>query len=576
MWNNEPSDFLYVIEELDKKIGGMLQNQVTDTSRPDYGGYFMPQYGFASPSHIGNASFLMYLGFGYFSPESRYGGDPDILQRMLIAAQFQQRCQRESGLIDIPFTNFDSPPDTAFSISQLAYVAWMARHAEGTEAQAVENALKPYLLSAAKAVAEDGFHTPNHRWAVVQALAQVRELYPQDWIDSAIDAYFNEGIDINEDGMYSERSTGGYNANCNRHLIVAAEALAKPELLEPVRRNLVSTVELMHDDFSIVTSISLRQDKGKVIVPVKAIDGFYYMARMEDNDAFCAVAKNLAALGGWSNETLIYLFARHPEWKQTNLKQGDLPDKYIKHMKDTGIWRARDGKLSATLTTDSSGAFAVKYGKVELASIRLFAPYFAGAKFIGKTIAAESNKATLVLESEFLLPQLPGYWLPLGRPVAFAELPFKQLDERKVKERPKFRFYLDVEAVDEGFDLGVRTEGGLERVPFILELLYRPQGGRIETEQASFAAAAGQTLLMKSGYLTYRVEDEAITVGPGFYGNRLEDAPGTEGAGEFYRVAMTDWTPVERKFSIRCGRWSEAEGTCISGRGPGAGFSSKE
>ena len=80
-------------------------------------------------------------------------------------------------------------------------------------------------------------------------------------------AILAEGIDINADGEFTERSTGIYNAVCNRSLRFMADHLDRPDLLDHVRKNLDLMTHLFHDDGTVVTSISNRQDRGSASCP---------------------------------------------------------------------------------------------------------------------------------------------------------------------------------------------------------------------------------------------------------------------------------------------------------------------
>lgn len=572
-------EFKNIINALDNAVSILMKDQVMDKSRVDYGGFFsgssakevfgdLYELGYASPYHVGNARYITLLGYAFLTPESKYYNQEEILKRLTLAVSFQEKCRRPSGLFDLPFTNFDSPTDTAFSVASIGRVAWIAKqHSEQEGARKIEKVLKPYLITSADGISTGGFHTPNHRWVEVAAMSQVMELYPEHDYKEVIESYLAEGIDVNDDGEYSERSAGGYNAVCNTHLLQAAEALNRPELLEPINKNLYNMIYLLHHDWSVVNNISLRQDNGKRIIPTNALDGFYYMARKNNDEKLSYVAKKLLSMGGEKNFDLIYWFARYPKWKESPLDEGEFVFDFAKHFKSSGIWRVRRNQLSATLATGVSGAFSLNYGKVNLRAMRLYSPYFAGAKFLAKTLEVLGNTARMVFKSEFLLPQLPGYWMPLGRKVPYEDLPFNNLEQRELKKYPEFAFTLEVTEVEGGFDLKILTEDGMEHVPFILEFLFDVPG-QIELQTASLRAEADATLILKSEYLTYRVDDDAITIGPGFYGHRVVNPPEIEGTFGATRIVLTDWTQVNRKVEVRCSRWSEAEGDCYSANGP--------
>jgi hypothetical protein len=72
-----------------------------------------------------------------------------------------------------------------------------------------------------------GFHTPNHRWVVTGALMLGHKLFPDIEVASVVEAYIAEGIDIDEDGTYLERSIAVYDAVTNRSLAFYADNIGE-------------------------------------------------------------------------------------------------------------------------------------------------------------------------------------------------------------------------------------------------------------------------------------------------------------------------------------------------------------
>ena len=551
------------IASLDTAVARIILDQVLDQDRPDFGGYFQPQQGFAGPSHVGNASFIQSLALAYLAPESLYHEDTNILERLLHSIRFQERSTRDTGFVDIPHTNFDSPPDTGFVLQQLGSVSHLlARSPDVAGVGQVDAVLTPYLRNCASAVAGGGFHTPNHRWVVASGLALVHALHPDPALESAIDAYLAEGIDLSPDGEYSERSAGGYNAVINRSLILIAESIGRSDMLDCARKSLDTMLTFLQPDWTILTALSRRQDKGMRRVPTNCIDSFYYLACLDGDEHLSAATHALFDRGGHTNAWLAYMMGIHPEWRDSPSVKGQVESSYSRHLPHSGVWRVRRDDMAATAATGIEGFLSLTYGEAILQGMRVHAPYFAGASFTARSLDVSGNVAKLTLGSNFLLPQLPGYWLPLNRPVAWEDLPHEILHERDQLPRPEFEVDATITEVDGGFDVHLATRGGMDHVPFQIEFLFDAPG-RVELPEASIDAAVGGSLFLNSGTMIYRVGADAITIGPGLRGHRSIYPI----AGEGFRVYATTWSPVDHAMEIRYHRWSEAEGPYPS---PGA------
>ena len=303
-----------LVGELDQQIEGVLTRQVLDAENPYCGGFIDRDRLVGSQSISAVAS----LGYAYLLPESRHYRSEMLVQRILLAAAFARRQRNPSGCFDLLTTNFDSAPDTGFVVQAIAPVVFAARQqaTDDAGAAAIAEALGELIQTGAPGMVAGGFHTPNHRWVLVAALAQAQALYPELAVSETVDAYLGEGIDVNADGEYSERSTGVYNAVVNRALIRAAQVLDRPDLLEPVRRNLDWSYHLLHADATAVTSISTRQDRDTRAVPTGLADGYHALAHLDGHGFYAAVADWLVACGG-SGLVCLPNYVLHPEWRTT-------------------------------------------------------------------------------------------------------------------------------------------------------------------------------------------------------------------------------------------------------------------
>jgi hypothetical protein len=195
-------------------------------------------------------------------------GAPDLLAPAVRLAVGLRELQGPSGL----FTggdNVDSPPDSAFSVNDLADALLMLRRADATPdddpagptVRRLTGLLELLLTAATPALTSGGVHTPNHRWELSAALARLHRLSPRPALAARVDQWLAEGVDIDDDGLYSERSANYAAHVSNPSLLTLAEVFERPDLVDAVERNLDATLDLLLPDGSVETVMSRRQDQ---------------------------------------------------------------------------------------------------------------------------------------------------------------------------------------------------------------------------------------------------------------------------------------------------------------------------
>jgi hypothetical protein len=526
----------------DEAVRTLLERQVTDPASP-WRGTLPDPNGLHWAGPAGGATETMTASF--IHPQSRFHDDRALLERIRLAAGFLERAQSPHGNIDLLITNFNSPPDTGFVVHNVATAAAIARKHGHEE---IARLLQPFLFKAGAGMAAGGVHTPNHRWVICAALAQIHELFPDARYLRRIDEWLAEGIDIDNDGQFTERSTLVYNIVTDRCLIVMASKLRRPDLLEPVRRNLQALQYLLHADGEVVSEISRRQDQ----FTRGTVTGYWfpltYMAVI-DKDGRLATLAARAAHGGARLSTLL----EYPEVSRTLPAQLPLPEDFEQTFNEIGIARIRRGPLSATLVLGgSSRFFTLRYGNAVMEGIRFATSFFGKAQFIPVTAVRRGDPPSRVRNGEAVTYEFrqsleAPYYQPLGEKVTTGNWAESRV-RRRQSEVCHLEQSADVSEMKNGFRVRVRADG-TKGVPLAIELCFR-EGGQLDGCRP--IPDAPGTFVLEQGRGQYRAGGQEIRFGPGDAPHRYVQVRGAEPRLPGLSVYITGFTPFERVIELQC------------------------
>ena len=182
-----------------------------------------------------------------------------------------------------------------------------------------------------------------------------------------------------------------------------AVKLRRPELLDPVRRNLDALAYLLHADGEVVTEISRRQDQ----YTRGSLSGYWFpltwLAVTDQNRRFAAMARQ-AADGARLSALLEY-----PELSPPLPPSEPLPDDFEKPFPELGIVRVRRGPLSATVILGgSSRLMTLRSGGAVLEGVRFATSFFGKGQFIPDQ--AEPRGGRYMMRQTLEAP----YYQPLG------------------------------------------------------------------------------------------------------------------------------------------------------------------
>ena len=520
-----------IIENHDRSVDRLLDSQVTDpTSR--WRGAAPDRNGLHQPGSAGGI--LETFTAAFFHPQSKYHQCNRLIERMKLAADFLIRSQSPQGNIDLLTTNFNSPPDTGFVVHKVAAAANLARLYEKEDLLAM---MEPFLRNAGRGMAEGGVHTPNHRWVVCSALAQIHELFPDPSYIQRIDQWLAEGIDIDEEGQYTERSTTVYNAVTNRTLVVMAKKLNRPDLLEPVRCNLDAMLYLLHPDYEVVTEISRRQDINTRGTMAQYWFPLRYLANLNDNGCYATLVQHLEP-----QHARLATLMEYPELNQPLPKLIPIPDNYEKQYPLSKIARIRRGKTSATLLLGgNSRILALRHGAAVINAVRFASAFFGKGQFIPTT--AEKRTGAFYFE-QFLEA---GYYQPLDPPRNVPARAWGAVRrERRQTEIARLHYSAVVTEMENGFKMHIRAEG-TDNVPLAIEINLR-EGGKITGCQP--APDVEDAYLASSEQVTYQMGGDIIRIGPCLCENSYTQIRGAQPKLPGPSVYLTAYTPFDHTLTL--------------------------
>ncbi len=481
--DGDPASVDPIVDELvrahDERVAAVLARQERRPGHPMYGG--VPDaYGLHSA--YGPAGLITTLVCASHAPASAYYRSTDLMEPLELAARALLANQHDDGTIDLPSTNFKSPPDTAFVLEGLTAAATILRRASWEPHRRIEEALRTFITKGGGALATGGVHTPNHRWVVCAALARVHALYPDERYVARVDRWLAEGIDLDPDGQYTEKSTAVYSPIVDRALLNVATLLNKPELREAVRKNLEMTLYYVHPDGEVVTEASKRQDRYQRGSMARYYYSYRALALLDGNRCFAAMARQIERTARPQLAGEVPAFLEEPELGRPMPPDGDLPVDYAKAFPYSNLVRIRRGDASATVLADNSTVFSFRKGAAALEAVRLASAFFGKGQFVGEKVEIQGGRYRLrqVLEGPYFQPLTAGQ-VADGEHVRMAPngtLAPGSRSLREVSNVQHLEAIVDVIETAGRFALTIEITG-TDRVPVAVELAFR-HGGRLE------------------------------------------------------------------------------------------------
>ncbi len=354
-------------------------------------------------------------------------GDPRLVPR---AEECLDALARQQGRLGLFLTgdNVESPPDSSFTVNGLARLVRVCRDADRAELAGVRRRAEQVLRAVLPGLLTGGVHTPNHRWEIAAALAQLADLFDDQAAADRCDAWLAEGIDAQPDGLYTERSPSYAAHVTNPCLLLLARFRRLPALVDVVHRNLHAHLTLTDPTGRVETLQSRRQDQ-RLELSVAMFAWQLRVVALRTGCARCAAAAAWAeALGGsdplaaigaalTSPETLAPL-PGHPAPAGSS---PEAPGWEVLATSDVAVWRHGAARVVVRAAPDvavlgrvESGTAAnptfahVRVADAWVSSVRLSRSFFAVGPFRATTLTVDDTTARLTERVT------ASYYQPLG------------------------------------------------------------------------------------------------------------------------------------------------------------------
>lgn len=529
-----------LVKQNDLGVESLRTYQIKSPGSVDSGGL---KDGFDILNPHSTAALIQWGACAVFSPDSKFFRSAALLADMNLAADYLVKTQHADGTIDLLSTNFHSTPDTGFLVKRLTMAYTLIEKSGTPGTDVILPNLKTFLIRGGEALSRGGVHTPNHRWVVCAALTKLNALWPDKKYTDRISEWLGEHIDIDRDGQFNEKSTFIYSSLTDRLLITISKGLKKPELLEVVRKNLNMTMYYVHPNGEIVTDASGRQDKAVIGTLENYYYPYRYLALSDRNGEYAAMCDLIEKTAGTKIAGFLDYFLSDPALWTSLPSRKALPVDYVKTFPNSGLVRIRRNNRDCTLIANNPVWFTFMKGEAVLQGMRFATSFFGKGQFQSEQIVENGNswELTQKLEGPYFQPypkesiDPDGDWEKMPR----ANRPQSEIQTLDTK--------ISIRETNDGMEVEISTIG-TERVPFAIELIFRP-GGTLQA--ATKIENSKDSWLLKEGNGKYSFKNDTITFGPGVALHKNIALRGSLPAMDAPSVYLTGFTPVKHviKFS---------------------------
>lgn len=536
-----------MIQDTEKRVRHGLRVQVKDGGE-NHGG-FQDAKGIVQPKY---AIYTVTSAISvYCNKDSCFYRDPVVYKMIREGLEYVIGSQHDNGLFDFIVCNFLSTPDTAFCIKRiLPTLSYLEQNRATSEEDQIYKALLEIVKKGAKGLAEGGFHTPNHRWAIASMLMECGRRFEEESLVKRAKEYLLEGIDCNDDGEFAEKSAGNYNRVNNDAMISLGHTTGDETYFGYAARNLKMMLTYIEPDGSVFTGNSTRWDNGLKIYPKDYYFEYLEMGILLDIPEFLDMANYIFQLvdekGIKSPDQLIH-YMNHPQWIDLEHEGVWHVPSFCRFYKESGIARIGKPDYIYTIMKEKTSFFHLSTKSMQL-QLKLGGAYFERRAFEAKSMEQETDGVFHLEET------MNGwYYLPFKEKQPTSDWWKMENHKRDKVLGPDLNLQADIKEIEDGVEVHIKVSG-VKNAPFRVEVAVN--GAQlIRGQQFELNAEPGRSMILKEGYAVFSNSEESLSIGPGF-GTHSYTAGnfGSEGASAFaFTLYFTDYTEFEHTFQIHVG-----------------------
>lgn len=541
-----------IMEAAESFVKNALAVQVLDESDPDYGGFRCPDLFVCEPWAAANAFTTMTVLF--FNQDSHYYRSSGLFQRMKVAIQFITRSQYEDGTIDAYFSGeMKSASNVAFAMNSLIK-AYKLFHREASNGETL-SLLESFFRKGVMALKSKPVSAANQRWVVASVLVEFDKLFLDHSAVMKANDYLADSIDINHDGLYSERSPSAGMIS-NEMLLNVAKKLNRPYLIEHVRRNLNFNLYNFCSNGEMITEYSLRSESENgaphgygVWKEMSIVDhnGYYasagdmalnvFLRNMRDGYVQSYVSNSYSGLRQegcsrfFATSSIGELLLVEDEFNNDAINRLPLPGHYKRVFPDSNIVRIKNSKMNATIMGNNNILLTLRNGQAMIDRFTIGYTYYGHHDFFPRKLEIASRS--------YILRD----W-------------FNQWQSGPTQERIEpvdvdLQILIEFTPVENGLDIDISAMGQ-KGVPLQLEFGIRKQGTLV-MNGSEHDLSAIDLAFMDGGDAVIKAGNDRLTISGGLVQHRIYNPDSNRAMTPYVtRLMITPLTPFLGKIQITC------------------------